>query len=63
MPGDQVVIRPGEDSCRCGSYGGCSHVDEALITGESKPVRKEPGFKVTGAQSIWMDVCWSGVLR
>lgn len=49
MPGDQVVIRPGERiPVDAEVMEGSSHVDEALITGESKPVRKEPGFKVTG---------------
>lgn len=47
--GDVVVVRPGERIAVDGHVmQGESHVDEALITGESQPVRKLPGARVTG---------------
>jgi Cu+-exporting ATPase len=47
--GDQVVIRPGDRVAIDGTVvEGRSHVDESLITGESLPVAKQPGDKVTG---------------
>ena len=48
-PGDMVVVRPGERLPVDGVVGeGASHVDESLITGESLPVARGPGDKVTG---------------
>ena len=47
--GDRVLIRPGERIPVDGSIlEGQSQVDEALITGESLPVAKGPGDRVTG---------------
>lgn len=47
--GDLVVIRPGERIAVDGEVvSGESHADEALITGESLPVSKRVGDKVTG---------------
>jgi Cu+-exporting ATPase len=47
--GDMVVVRPGERIAVDGVIRkGDSHVDEALITGESKPARKTAGERVTG---------------
>jgi Cu+-exporting ATPase len=47
--GDTVVVRPGERIAVDGLViEGSSHVDESLITGESLPVDKEVGMKVTG---------------
>lgn len=47
--GDLVVIRPGERVPVDGSViEGVSEIDESLITGESLPVAKNPGDKVTG---------------
>lgn len=46
--GDLVVIRPGERFAVDGEVvSGASHADEALITGESLPVSKRLGDKVT----------------
>jgi P-type Cu+ transporter len=47
--GELVVVRPGERVPVDGRIAeGRSHVDESLITGESMPVAKEAGEKVTG---------------
>ena len=49
MAGDTVVVRPGERIPVDGEVlDGNSHVDESLITGESNPVAKAPGERVTG---------------
>ncbi len=49
MPGDLVEVVPGErvplDGC---VVAGSSEVDEAFITGESRPVAKAPGASVVG---------------
>ncbi|HEY6007076.1 MAG TPA: copper-translocating P-type ATPase, partial [Geobacteraceae bacterium] len=48
--GDTVLVRPGETIPVDGEVvGGASSVDEAMVTGESMPVEKEPGDTVTGA--------------
>ncbi|KXB32609.1 copper-transporting ATPase [Dechloromonas denitrificans] len=47
--GDLVVVRPGERISVDGEVvSGQSHADEALITGESLPVSKSVGDKVSG---------------
>jgi Cu2+-exporting ATPase len=47
--GDVVLVRPGEKIPSDGTViEGESFVNEALLTGESKPVRKEKGEKVIG---------------
>ncbi|WP_298234482.1 heavy metal translocating P-type ATPase, partial [uncultured Azohydromonas sp.] len=47
--GDLVVVRPGERIAVDGEIvEGASQVDESLITGESLPVAKQPGDRVTG---------------
>lgn len=50
VPGDLVVVRPGEqipvDGIVC---EGASAVDESMLTGESMPVEKRPGAEVFGA--------------
>ncbi|HEY3367919.1 MAG TPA: heavy metal translocating P-type ATPase [Symbiobacteriaceae bacterium] len=48
--GDQVVVRPGERIPVDGLVlAGASAVDESMLTGESLPVDKQAGDKVTGA--------------
>jgi Cu+-exporting ATPase len=48
--GDQVLVRPGERIPVDGVVlEGKSTVDESMISGESKPVKKEPGEEVIGA--------------
>lgn len=45
--GDTVLVRPGASVPADGMVSeGTSDVNEAMITGESRPVRKEPGTKV-----------------
>jgi len=47
--GDVVRVRPGERVAVDGEVAdGESHVDESLVTGESLPVAKAPGDRVTG---------------
>jgi Cu+-exporting ATPase len=47
--GDLLVVRPGERFAADGLVReGESHVDESLVTGESLPVARRPGDKVTG---------------
>ena len=47
--GDMVVVRPGERVAVDGEVvEGDSHVDESLITGESLPVARHSGDRVTG---------------
>ncbi|WP_148706436.1 heavy metal translocating P-type ATPase [Aeropyrum camini] len=46
-PGDKVLVKPGEKMPVDGVVvEGVTSVDEALVTGESKPVTKRPGDKV-----------------
>ncbi len=50
LVGDIVVVRPGERIPVDGAVReGKSAVDESMITGESIPVKKEPGNEVIGA--------------
>ena len=47
--GDEVIVRPGERVPVDGQLvEGRSHFDESLLTGESLPVAREPGERVTG---------------
>nr|WP_314583743.1 heavy metal translocating P-type ATPase [uncultured Pseudomonas sp.] len=47
--GDHVLVKPGERFPVDGEViEGQSHADEALISGESLPIPKQPGDKVTG---------------
>lgn len=47
--GDVVIVRPGERMPVDGRVlEGASHLDESLITGESLPVTRHPGERVTG---------------
>ncbi len=50
LPGDQLRVRPGEKIPVDGAVlVGTSRVDESMLTGEAKPVAKEPGDRVIGA--------------
>ncbi|HZY20210.1 MAG TPA: heavy metal translocating P-type ATPase [Ramlibacter sp.] len=49
VPGDRVVVRPGERVPADGEVvEGASHLDESMITGESLPVARHPGDRVIG---------------
>ncbi|HEY9653292.1 MAG TPA: heavy metal translocating P-type ATPase, partial [Coleofasciculaceae cyanobacterium] len=48
--GDVVIVRPGEKIPVDGEIvEGSSTIDEAMVTGESVPVKKQPGDEVIGA--------------
>jgi len=50
--GDLVVVRPAERIAADGEVlEGATHVDESLISGESLPVAKGPGERVTGGST------------
>jgi len=47
MPGDQILIRPGERFLVDGTViSGSSYVDESMLSGEVMPLLKEPGDKL-----------------
>ncbi|MDH5180125.1 MAG: heavy metal translocating P-type ATPase [Gammaproteobacteria bacterium] len=49
VPGDRIRVRPGEGIPADGHIlAGCSSVDESLLTGESMPISKQAGNRVTG---------------
>jgi P-type Cu+ transporter len=50
MEGDVILVRPGEKIPVDGEIiDGSSTIDEAMVTGESVPVKKQPGDEVIGA--------------
>ena len=50
LVGDEILVRPGEKIPVDGAViEGSSMVDEAMVTGESVPVKKQPGDEVIGA--------------
>ncbi|MEI2579124.1 heavy metal translocating P-type ATPase [Scytonema sp. PRP1] len=50
IEGDVILVRPGEKIPVDGEIiDGSSTIDEAMVTGESLPVKKEPGDEVIGA--------------
>jgi Cu+-exporting ATPase len=76
MPGDTVVIRPGERIPVDGTViDGQSHIDESMISGEPVPVRKSAGATVIGgtvnttgtlrftAQKVGRDTMLAGIIR
>lgn len=49
LPGDRILILPGERIPVDGVIiSGSSHIDESLLTGESEPIKKLVGSKVIG---------------
>src|SRR5262245_54042724 len=64
--GDVVLVRPGSSIPADGAVkDGSSHVNESMITGESRPVRKDVGAKViagtvNGAGSLQVEVTGTG---
>ena len=58
-PGDRILVRPGQSVPADGQVvSGESDLDEAVLTGESRPVRKRPGDRVIAGT-----VSGSGSLR
>ncbi|CZR09689.1 copper-translocating P-type ATPase [Trichococcus ilyis] len=49
VPGDRILIKPGEKIPLDGKiFEGSSTVDESMLTGESVPVEKQPGMAAIG---------------
>jgi Cu+-exporting ATPase len=74
--GDLLLVRPGERIPTDGEvFEGLSSVDESMLTGESMPVAKEPGRKLTGgcvngsgllkmrATAVGLDTQLAGIIR
>jgi P-type Cu2+ transporter len=64
VKGDHLEVRPGERIARDGTVlEGVSEADESLVTGESKPVDKEPGSSVIGGTMNGLGVLLMEVTR
>ena len=76
MPGDIFLVRPGEAVPVDGEVSeGLSDIDEAMLTGESMPVAKQPGDKIYAATvngaallkaratGVGADTLLSGIIR
>jgi Cu+-exporting ATPase len=49
VPGDRLRVRPGERVATDGIvFEGASFIDESMVTGESLPLEKTPGDRLTG---------------
>lgn len=76
-PGDKVLVRPGASIPADGEiYDGSSEVNESMITGESQPIKKQPGDQAIGgtvnagsgslrmkATAVGDDTALSGIMR
>jgi Cu2+-exporting ATPase len=57
LKSDLILVKPGEKVAADGIISeGESYLNESMLTGESKPVRKTKGDKVLQGQSMEMDL-------
>ncbi|MEM7020490.1 MAG: cation-translocating P-type ATPase, partial [Pseudomonadota bacterium] len=66
QPGDQVLVKPGETVPADGRLlDDFAHLDESLLSGESRPCRKTSGSPIVGGSvnlgnPLWMEVTKTG---